>query len=111
VFPSNRPNYAADSIYTLNRILFQAVRRVDPSVVIGAIGPPDMPAWDDDIELMRIELGASKFHARFGFPWAELRQALASWKPDVPAHRRWVRRRGRSGPARDALTSFGQRGW
>ena len=83
IFPSNYPNFAADSIFTFNRILFGSLVESDDKVEIIAIGPPDMPQLHPLIKIIPVNLGISKFQVRFSFPWNEIRHLLNEIRPDV----------------------------
>ncbi|WP_143727632.1 glycosyltransferase [Moorena bouillonii] len=83
IFPSNYPNFAADSIFTFNRILFGSLLESDEKVEVIAVGPPDMPQLHPLIKIIPVNLGISKFQVRLSFLWNEIRYLLNEIKPDV----------------------------
>ena len=83
IFPSNYPNFAADSIYVFNRILARSIREVAPDVSLTVAGPSAMPILDPAVTMREFHTGLDKFHVRFGFDWDALRQILSEVKPDV----------------------------
>jgi hypothetical protein len=83
IFPSNYPNFTADSIYTVNRILAASLQRGGRGVEVLAAGPAGMPPLGEGIPMFPLPMGESKFQVRFGFPWEELRALLADVRPDV----------------------------
>src|SRR5262249_3369476 len=83
IYPSNYPNFAADSIYTFNRILFEALAVAKQRVEVFAAAPADMPALHPDIKILPMQYGSNKFEARFDFPWRELRVIINDVRPDV----------------------------
>ncbi len=82
IFPSNYPNFAADSIYQFNRSLFQVMAN-DRRVEVFAAGLPDMPPLGEKIRTVPFTHGINKFEVRFSFPWGEMRQILQEVRPDI----------------------------
>lgn len=83
IFPSNYPNFAADSIYVFNRILIRGIREIAPGITIDIAGPPTMPWPDSSVRLHKLQTGVDKFHVRFGLAWNSLRKILREVSPDV----------------------------
>ena len=82
IFPSNYPNFGADSIYQFNRGLFRALLDRHHVDVFSA-GPSDMPPLDERIPCFALPHGINKFEVRFHFPWGEMRSILETVRPDV----------------------------
>lgn len=83
IYPSNYPNFASDSIFTFNRILFGALLKSNEKVEVIAVGSPKMPQLHPSIKTIPLELGISKFQVRFDFPWSEIRYLLNDIRPDI----------------------------
>jgi hypothetical protein len=83
IFPSNYPNFAADSIYVFNRILVRSIREIAPDVTLAVAGPAIMPSLDPRVCHYVFPAGVDKFHVRFGFAWDALRKILSQVSPDV----------------------------
>jgi len=82
LWPSNYPNFEADSIFVFNRMLLRHLAEF-PGLDVTILGPRGMPPVAEQVSHHTIELGRNKFSVRLGFPWAEMRDALAELKPDV----------------------------
>lgn len=83
VFPSNFPNFAADSIWVFNRVLFTSMMRRHEKVRVSTIGPAQMAPLSPDIPHHPVDFGSSKLQVRFGFPWEALRGLLDELRPDI----------------------------
>jgi glycosyltransferase involved in cell wall biosynthesis len=82
VYPSNYPNFEADSIYTFNRVLLTSlVNNGAFDVHIG--GPSAFPAFDDRVHVHSFGTGINKFHVRFGCAWDELVALIRDVRPAV----------------------------
>src|SRR5262249_53486069 len=82
VYPSNYPNFAADSIYTFNRLLLGSLA-AGGELEVAVAGPPEMPRMGVGIHHRWVRLGENKFEVRLGFDWVSLRALLQSVRPDV----------------------------
>lgn len=83
IFPSNYPNFAADSIFAFNRILFSSLIESNAKVEVIAVGSSNMPEIHEKVRIIRLDLGVSKFSVRFNFPWDEMRHILNDVRPDI----------------------------
>ena len=82
IFPSNYPNFGADSIFNFNRSLFKALVR-DRRAEVFAAGLPDMPPLGEGIPSFAFAHGINKFEVRFSFPWDDMRQILRDVRPNI----------------------------
>jgi glycosyltransferase involved in cell wall biosynthesis len=83
MFPTNFPNFAADSIWVFNRVLFTSMMRGRRSIRVSTIGPPQMAPLSADIPHYPVDFGSSKLQVRFGFPWDAVSRLIHDLKPDV----------------------------
>lgn len=83
IFPSNYPNFAADSIFVFNRILLPQLAPVDPRIEVAVAGPEAMPALHARIRRYTLHTGSDKFAVRFGFDWLALCGIVEDFRPDV----------------------------
>jgi glycosyltransferase involved in cell wall biosynthesis len=83
IWPTNYPNYAADSVFTLNRLLIDGLLDADAGLHISVAGPPDLPLAESRVDRYSLETGVDKFRVRLDTPWSQLRETIAAVSPDV----------------------------
>ena len=83
LYSSNYPNFAADSLWIFNRILFSQIVEAYPEIEVLSIGSSDMPQLHPKISHHPLKLGSTKFEVRFGFPWGKLGEVLRDYEPDI----------------------------